>query len=775
MTVSASAAKAGPYTGNDIVSTFAFAFKVFADGDIRVVTQVDGLETDLVLNTDYTVSRNADQDTNPGGTVTYKVGGVTTALPGGTTLTIVGDYDYAQPTDLPNGGSFFASVVETALDRVTMLAKQLKERVDSALTLPVSVDGVSAELPVPEAGKVLGWNDDGTELENLDASTLASIVAFGTANADVFDGDGVTTQFTLSGNPGALGNLDVSIGGVTQTPTADYTWASGTTITFTAAPPSGTGNILVRYLQALPQGTTEADLVGYDPGMIGDIDRMVEDKLRESVSIADFGADNTGVAAVDTEFAAAIAALDSRGGGVLYVPPGLYRFTSTLTINKPSIVIRGAGSGSFLPTVASARADAATRFIFENAGVAVHFTPVEDAPPLVRSGITDVFIDCNDVATVGLKITTTRHGIFQNLTIYSAVNDQILTDCYAGHLQNGNGYDVQHCHFENISTWVSSSNTTAHSLRLTGGQGNGGTAQGNTSSNYFANLHLRGPTDVDCVILEDTDNNQFHWLRANGGSATPGSPAYAVVFGSADQDSGPLGAVARHNQIFGLIAVGGLVARASQTGDGSSNYNVVHGYSRSDGAPAPIWEAGAGGSDDGDMIVTDTYGRLYYLDEVRLRSTGVIDFADASGAIADSRTVEYTKLDLYEYGTLAGGTVTVEGGTSAGSGSYSVATGYYTRIGRMCHVTITVTWTGHTGTGDLIVNGLPFTAVNDSSRTPVIGVSASNLTFSGQISAYPEDSTKRLKISSSTSGSAIANVQMDAAATLNIAGWYTVA
>lgn len=140
MTVAAGAAKAGPYTGNDVTSAFAFSFKVFADADIRVVETLisTSVETDLVLNTNYTVSRNVDQDNNPGGTVTYKVGGVTTALPSTKKLTIVGDFDYYQPTDIPNGGAFFATVVETAFDRVTMLVKQLKEKMDRAVTVDVS-------------------------------------------------------------------------------------------------------------------------------------------------------------------------------------------------------------------------------------------------------------------------------------------------------------------------------------------------------------------------------------------------------------------------------------------------------------------------------------------------------------------------------------------------------------------------------------------------------------------------------------------------------------
>lgn len=142
MTVASTAAKAGPYTGNDVTSSFAFSFKVFADTDIRVVETLisTGIETDLVLNdaNGYTVTRNADQDNNPGGTVTYKLAGITAALPSTKKLTIVGDFTFEQPTDLPNGGPYFASVVENSLDRLELHIKQLKEVVDRAVVVDVS-------------------------------------------------------------------------------------------------------------------------------------------------------------------------------------------------------------------------------------------------------------------------------------------------------------------------------------------------------------------------------------------------------------------------------------------------------------------------------------------------------------------------------------------------------------------------------------------------------------------------------------------------------------
>jgi len=60
---------------------------------------------------------------------------------------------------------------------------------------------------------------------------------------DSFDGDGSTTAFTLT--EGASTNtVDVFVENVRQEPTEAYS-VDGTTLTFTAAPPTGTGNIYV--------------------------------------------------------------------------------------------------------------------------------------------------------------------------------------------------------------------------------------------------------------------------------------------------------------------------------------------------------------------------------------------------------------------------------------------------------------------------------------------------------------------------------------------------
>ena len=63
---------------------------------------------------------------------------------------------------------------------------------------------------------------------------------------DYASGNGSTTAFTLSVAPASVNSIDVQISGVAQSPQT-YT-VSGTTLTFSAAPPSGTNNIVVRHL-----------------------------------------------------------------------------------------------------------------------------------------------------------------------------------------------------------------------------------------------------------------------------------------------------------------------------------------------------------------------------------------------------------------------------------------------------------------------------------------------------------------------------------------------
>lgn len=162
MTISSNTRKNGPYVGNGSASTFAFTFKVFQAADLKVVKldTATNVETAIALTTDYTVTLNADQDSNPGGSITLVAG----ALPTGKNLVITSALANLQPTDLTNQGGFYPEVITDALDRVTILVQQLADQVNRSLKLSVTNTINNAEFAIPpaeRADKFLSFDSNG--------------------------------------------------------------------------------------------------------------------------------------------------------------------------------------------------------------------------------------------------------------------------------------------------------------------------------------------------------------------------------------------------------------------------------------------------------------------------------------------------------------------------------------------------------------------------------------------------------------------------------------
>lgn len=190
MTISSTVRKAGPFAGHGTTSEFPFEFKVFSAEDLYVVqyNEATNLETVLALDANYTVTLNADQNEDPGGTVE-----LTSNLPTGYTLTITSDIGNLQPTDLTNRGGFYPSVINDALDRSCIQIQQLAEDVSRAVKVALSSE-INVDLPHPTANELIGWDATATNLVNINPSTIATVVAYATAYADTFEADGVTTD-----------------------------------------------------------------------------------------------------------------------------------------------------------------------------------------------------------------------------------------------------------------------------------------------------------------------------------------------------------------------------------------------------------------------------------------------------------------------------------------------------------------------------------------------------------------------------------------------------
>lgn len=357
MTVQTETDRSGPYAGAGTTGPFPVDFRFLADNHLQVIkTSTLGVDTTLELTTDYSVS-------GAGG----ETGEVTTVAPvlSGEKLTILRNVPFTQEADYVDGDDFPAESHERALDLLTMQTQQVKELAGRALTLPPTVSGASTELPSPEANKLVGWDSTGTRLQNMDAGTLATIVAFGTAIPQVFTGDGVWTQQNLAHNPGALGNLDIAIGGVTQTPGVDYTWAGGTLLTFSSPPPSGQ-LVLVRYIQGLPQGVSDSASSAFVQSGAGAVSRSAQDKMRDHVSVLDYGT----LTEIQTDATAAIQrahdALPATGGVIEFPPVVEYMLAVSgvwVNISKPNVTLLGPGAWVVSPNSSDAEIKTGSSYI----------------------------------------------------------------------------------------------------------------------------------------------------------------------------------------------------------------------------------------------------------------------------------------------------------------------------------------------------------------------------------------------------------------------------
>jgi hypothetical protein len=333
MTISSTTRIAGPFLSG---TALPYTFKVFAAADLNVVrlNTSTGVETSLVLGSDYTVALNGNQNTNPGGTVNLTVAASATS-----TVTITSDIANLQPTDLTNQGGFYPEVITDSLDRATIQIQQISDIGDRAIRIPLSDGNLNMELPTAaqRANAFLAFDANGVPTAVVSGSTGAPT----TITRQVFSGTGSQTVFTLASDPGALGNsAQVYIGGVYQQ-RSTYT-IGGTTLTFSSAPVAGTDNIeFVNFLTS-NIGSTSADLVTYTPTGTGAVARSAASKFGDTVSVKDFGAVGDGTTDDTVAINAALAAHAS-----VYLPVGTYRTTAPITLNANNILF-GAGITSVI-------------------------------------------------------------------------------------------------------------------------------------------------------------------------------------------------------------------------------------------------------------------------------------------------------------------------------------------------------------------------------------------------------------------------------------------
>lgn len=191
-------------TGNDANTTFPTGIYLIENDELVVNRReiLTGLETLLVLNTDYTLSNVGEP---AGVTVTYPISG--SPLPPTHKIIVTRDVPYTQDSVILNARGFLPSVIEEALDRTVMMIQGLR----------AIVTGVKADLDTAIAGGAFNMLSSGGQaiediVENVMNTTtpvFQNLVTFAhdtlfqgtsTFNGIVDFNDSVTFDETVSVN-----------------------------------------------------------------------------------------------------------------------------------------------------------------------------------------------------------------------------------------------------------------------------------------------------------------------------------------------------------------------------------------------------------------------------------------------------------------------------------------------------------------------------------------------------------------------------------------------
>ena len=267
------------YAGNGSTTPFSFPYLFFADADLTVILVVDstGVETTQTITSHYTITGAGDQS---GGTVT-----MATPPASGETLVILRDADITQGLDLVENDPFPSDLIEQQFDKLTIAAQKLDTWANRTAKLTDGdTSGFDATLPnthtadtalvINAAGTGFDVGPDVSDLSTAAANATAaansataaagSAAAVGSVTIENFDGTDLTSSGTvltlLTVTPTSENQVQVYVSGVQQ----DHTTfsLSGAVITFTAALPTDSGNLIEVIVGAVgivgPTGATGA-------------------------------------------------------------------------------------------------------------------------------------------------------------------------------------------------------------------------------------------------------------------------------------------------------------------------------------------------------------------------------------------------------------------------------------------------------------------------------------------------------------------------------------
>ena len=421
MTVSSSTNKVS-YSGNGSLTTFAYSFKIFDQGDLTVILRAaDGTETTQTITTHYTVSGVGEAS---GGNVVFG-----SAPASGVTVVIIREQPLTQGLDLVPNDPFPAQSLEEALDKVVFMTQKHEEELSRAIKASRTNTLTGSEFTISatdRANKLFSFDSSGNlsiaqELGTFRGDWAASTsynvrdIVKDTSTNNIFL---VNTAHTSSGSQPLTTNAnsakyDLIVDAASATTSATNAAASATTATTKASEAATSATTATTKASEAATSATNA-AASYD---------SFDDRYLGAKS-SDPSTDNDGDALITG------ALYFNTSDGEFKVWNGSAFITITVAASNQTNINTVAGISANVTTVAGISSNVTTV-----AGISSNVTTVaNDGTDIgtVASGISNVntvagaISNVNTVAGISANISTVA-GISANVTTVAGANSNITT------------------------------------------------------------------------------------------------------------------------------------------------------------------------------------------------------------------------------------------------------------------------------------------------------------------------------------------------------------
>lgn len=425
--------------------------------------------------------------------------------------------------------------------------ENIRDKFDNTLSLDGSTpNAMGADLDMN--------SNDILNVQNIDVQGLridgvligSSDIAAAGANlySDNYTGDGSTVAYIMSYNPFIKDNTQVYIDGVYQN--KDGYSISGTTLTFSEAPPLN-ADIEIVVARSLDFSATDASSVGYTQGGTGSVNRTVENKLQEFVSVKDFGAVGDGV----TDDTAAIqAAIDANPNGSIFFPEGTYMFAD-ITVSTGVMILCENGQAE---TSTNANGTAAGKVVMKYNGAggtdSSLFTWISgtSAQWIYGGGILGFpTMSGENVAQycyIGKTVSNMQFDVVTRQTTFAG-----------GTLTASNGQLSKFCRIRQKHTYGSLVAVQGSHGLVLNGEGDGVAPEGNTQHDIALSglvydgdmLRLVGNVDnIRAVVHASISNNGNSINMVNGATKHPRNNVFEYVAGTINTSTSSFGNIVLH-------------------------------------------------------------------------------------------------------------------------------------------------------------------------------------------------------------------------------------